>query len=76
MGEEKSYPYKGQAVIPRLEKQANGKYAACFTIHAGKDRTGEIRYARGVPTIEFDSEDEALGYILDFSGDWIDQNPI
>ncbi|WP_236905355.1 hypothetical protein [Collimonas arenae] len=59
-----------------MEKQANGKYAACFTIHAGKDRTGEIRYARGVPTIEFDSEDEALGYILDFSGDWIDQNPI
>lgn len=76
MGEVKGYPYKGQTVFPRLQQHGHGKYAACFTIQAGNDGTGEIRYSRNTPTIEFDTEDEAIGYILDFAGDWIDQNPI
>ena len=74
--EVKSYPYKGHAVISRLEQQGSGKYAACFTIQAGKDGAGETRYARTRPTNEFDTEDDAISYILDFAGDWIDENPI
>ncbi|MEO6918426.1 MAG: hypothetical protein ABI171_05175 [Collimonas sp.] len=76
MTEARSFPYRGHAVFPQLKKQDSGKYSACFTIHAGKDATGEVRYVRTMPTGEFDTEDEALAYILDFSGDWIDQNPL
>ncbi|MFJ3046627.1 hypothetical protein ACIPEN_12430 [Herbaspirillum chlorophenolicum] len=54
----------------------NGKFMACFVIHEGKDSNGKLRYQRKSPTNEFDSEDEAVAYILDFSGDWIDQNPL
>lgn len=76
MVQTKGFPYKGHAVFPRPEKQGSGKYAACFTIQSGKDGTGEIRYARTMPSNEFETEDEALAYALDFAGDWIDQNPI
>ncbi|WP_038490290.1 hypothetical protein [Collimonas arenae] len=76
MTEARGFPYRGHVVFPRLEKQVSGKFAACFTIHAGKDGACEIRYERQMPTNEFDSEDEAISYILDFSGDWIDQHPI
>ncbi|GAC1320720.1 MAG: hypothetical protein NVS3B11_07710 [Collimonas sp.] len=74
--EVKGYPYKGHAVFPRLEQQGSGKYAACFTIQAGKDGAGATRYARAMPTNAFDTEDDAIAYILDFAGDWIDENPI
>jgi hypothetical protein len=29
-----------------------------------------------VPTTEFATEDDAVAYILDFSAEWIDQNPL
>ncbi|HWX04008.1 hypothetical protein [Collimonas sp.] len=75
MVQTKGFPYKGNAVFPSPEKQDSGKYAACFTIRSGKDGAGEIRYARAMPSNEFDTEDEAISYILDFAGDWIDHNP-
>jgi hypothetical protein len=70
------FPYKGNAVIPQVRSLDNGKFMACFVIHAGKDADGELRYQRKSPTNEFDSEDDAVAYILDFAGDWIDQNPL
>lgn len=76
MAETKGFPYKGQVVFPQAEMQESGKYAACFTIRSGKDGAGEVRYRRTLPTSEFDSADDALSYILDFAGDWIDHNPV
>lgn len=70
------FPYKGNSVIPQVQQTDNGKFMACFVIHEGKDGNGKLRYQRKSPTNEFDSEDEAVAYILDFSGDWIDQNPL
>ncbi len=70
------FPYKGQAVYPRVTLQDNGQYAACFAIRAGYDESGEVRYVRELPTTEFATEDEAVAYILDFSAEWIDQNPL
>ena len=70
------FPYKGHAVFPQVALQDNGQYAACFTIRAGYDGSGETRYVRELPSTEFASEDEAIAYILDFSADWIDQNLI
>ncbi|ADJ64042.1 hypothetical protein Hsero_2543 [Herbaspirillum seropedicae SmR1] len=70
------FPYRGNAVIPELRKLDNGKFMACFVIHEGKDGSGKLRYQRKAPTNEFDTEDEAIAYILDFSGDWIDENPL
>jgi hypothetical protein len=70
------FPYKGNAVIPEIKTLDNGKFMACFVIHEGKDGSGKLRYQRKAPTNEFDTEDEAIAYILDFSGDWIDENPM
>jgi len=69
-------PYKGHAIFPQVALQENGQYAALFTIKAGYDGSGETRYVRELPSTEFASEDDATAYILDFSADWIDQNPI
>lgn len=68
------FPYKGNRVIPRLQTLDSGMIAACFTIESNDGAV--VRYAREMPTNEFASEDDAIAYILDFSGDWIDQNPI
>lgn len=68
------FPYKGHAIFPQVVKLESGQYAACFTIKHGYDGSGETRYVREMPTTEFASEDEAIAYILDFSGDWVDQN--
>lgn len=70
------FPYKGCAIFPQVSLQGNGQYAACFVIRAGYDGSGAERYARGLPSTEFASEDEAITYILDFSAEWIDQNPL
>ncbi|MFJ3054667.1 hypothetical protein [Herbaspirillum sp. NPDC087042] len=70
------FPYRGNVVIPELKKLDSGKIMACFVIHEGKDGSGKLRYQRKAPTNEFDTEDEAIAYILDFSGDWIDENPL
>jgi len=72
----KGFPYRGHIVFPQPERQDNGKHAACFTIVSGQDPEGEARYVRKMPTSEFDTEDEAIAYALDFAGDWVDQNPI
>lgn len=70
------FPYKGHAIYPSVQRQQNGMYAACFVIRAGYDESGEVRYARDLPSTEFTLEDDAIAYILDFSGEWIDQNPL
>ncbi len=71
-----SFPYKGHRVIPQLAQQDDGTYAACFVIKANLPGNSEVRYERKMPTNQLASEDEAIAYILDFSGDWIDQNPL
>ncbi|EJL88901.1 hypothetical protein PMI16_02045 [Herbaspirillum sp. CF444] len=76
MTSEHKLPYKGHAIFPQVVLRENGQYAACFTIKAGYDGSGEVRYVRELPTTEFAEEDDALAYILDFSADWIDQNMI
>ncbi len=70
------FPYKGYAIFPQVAQQDNGQFAACFTIHAGYDGSGGVRYTREAPTTEFDTEDEAIAYILDFCADWVEQNPL
>ena len=70
------FPYKGHAIFAQPTLQENGQYAACFTIKAGYDGSGEARYVREVPTTEFASEDDAVAYILDFSAEWIEQNAL
>jgi hypothetical protein len=70
------FPYKGQAVYPQVALQDNGQYAALFIIRAGYEESGEVRYVRELPTTEFANEDDAVAYILDFSAEWIDQNPL
>jgi hypothetical protein len=74
MSEHPGFPYKGHRVLPQVEQQDDGSYAACFEIRSKLSGTDEVRYERRTPTSVFPTEDEAIAYILDFSGDWIDQN--
>lgn len=76
MNTPQKFPYKGYAIFPQIVPQDNGLFAACFTIQSGYDGSGGVRYARELPSTEFASEEEAVSYILDFSAEWIDQNPL
>ena len=76
MNQPQKFPYKGYTILPQVAQQDNGQFAACFTITASYDGSGGERYVRTLPSTEFASEVVSLAYILDFSADWVDQNPL
>jgi hypothetical protein len=54
-----------EVATPEIKKLDNGKFMACRDSRR-RDGSGKLRYQRKAPTNEFDTEDEAIAYILDF----------